>query len=126
MYIDDNFPPPGFRLAQVMRVLSDLEPKDLAAIIDGGIAILDARAGDPDLEPEDDRCPAGEDHLIAGPIAQRAEWERWGKAWDPGNEDDAESDRRPVQYHFDQSRPVLEQTGSEDVFNYVRIGGFAS
>jgi hypothetical protein len=126
MYIDTTFPPPGHRLAQVMRVLADLEATDLAAIIEGGIAILDARAGDTDLEPEEDRCAAGDDHMIAGPIAQRADWERWGKAWDPGSEDDAESDRSPLQHHFDQSRPVVAQTGGEDVFNHVRVGQFHS
>ncbi len=126
MYMDTTFPPPGHRLAQVMRVLSDLEPKDLAAIIDGGIAILDQRAGDTDLEPEQDRCDAGEDHIIAGPVAQRAEWERWGSKWNPGSDDDAESERQPKQHHFDQSAPIAEPSDHDDVFCYVPIGRFHS
>lgn len=111
MYIDTTFPPPDARLAQAMRVLQGLDRDSLAAIIDGGIAILDARAGDTDLEPEDDRCPAGDDHMIAGPVAQREHWLPWANKWNPGSDDDAEDMRRPVQHHFDQTRPVLQPLG---------------
>lgn len=115
-----RFEPAG-PIGHVMRVLAGLAPADLAAIIDGGIAILDARAGDTDLEPEEDRCEVGEDHIIAGPVAMRAEWQRWGSTWNPGSDDDAESDQMPRQHHFDQSRPLMEGQEEEDVCGPIRV-----
>ena len=147
MYLDTDFPP-GVRLAQFMRVASDLDQVEIGVAIDTLIARLDAAAGDPDIEdggddepsgderdasfpewqprgrrsptfafgtdaalnhedaeeddhaeqddePEDDgedRCYAGDDHMIAGPVYNRNLWER--DTWAIGDDADAERSRQ--------------------------------
>ncbi len=53
MYIDSTFPPPDYRLAQVMRVFEALDRDTLAAVIERGIDRLDLYDGDPDIEDDD-------------------------------------------------------------------------
>lgn len=50
---------------------------------------MDHLSGDPDLEDDDcDRCVAGDDHMIAGPVIQREWWYGCGQAI--GDDTDAE------------------------------------
>jgi len=58
MFHDTTFPPPDGRLAGLMRELNALAPDDIGAAIDAMIANLDARDGDPDLEPTGDERDA--------------------------------------------------------------------
>lgn len=61
-----------------------------------------------DDEPEDsdsDRCAAGDDHMIAGAVAQRDLWFRYGHI-ETGDEVDAEASC-PPSYMVDQTRPLF-------------------
>ncbi len=145
-----HFEPTG-RLAQFMRVASDLDQVEIGFAIDTLIGRLDDAAGDPDLEdggdtepngderdasfPEwrewardvpvfekgmrsaldhedaedsdDDRCYAGDDHMIAGPVYQREWWDR--HCWEIGDDVDAEPTYRrnpSPTYRLDQRRPI--------------------
>jgi hypothetical protein len=53
--------------------------------IESLIAVLDAMDGDPDLEPEEDRCAAYDDNPRPLPIPFAC--------WGPGDPDDAEPDQ---------------------------------
>ncbi len=60
MYHFGNIPPiePQGRLAAFARLLNDFDPDELGLAIDLAIARLDARDGDPDLEPNGDERDA--------------------------------------------------------------------
>ena len=107
---------PERRRQRFTRLVSLFEPGEIEAAVDALIAYLDSRAGDPDLEPEQDRCYDGDNHMIAGPVYQRDHWERDVRYGDQiGDDDDAEHGSRrsrvPV-YGVDQSRPKQSGVGS--------------
>lgn len=56
MYMDTNFPPGAGRLARFLRLVAHFERDEIEAATDGLIALLDARDGDPDLEPDGDEA----------------------------------------------------------------------
>ena len=66
MYLDTDFPP-GVRLAQFMRVASDLDQVEIGVAIDTLIARLDAAAGDPDMEDGGDDEPSGDERDASFP-----------------------------------------------------------
>jgi hypothetical protein len=57
---------------------------ELGDMVEALIAQMDALEGDPDLEPEEDRCEAGDDMVAAGPIVDT------GRDLGPGDECDCE------------------------------------
>lgn len=63
---------------------------------------------DPAEHDDSDRCEAGDDHMIAGPVTWRAGWERWDQftGAKPGDDDDHEPSRSP-DYHVDQTRDLI-------------------
>ncbi|WP_267395273.1 MULTISPECIES: hypothetical protein [unclassified Sphingomonas] len=56
----------------------------------GGYPTEDIEQDDPGEDDDSDRCTAGDDHMIAGPVAMR-EW--WQDARNPGDEIDGEIER---------------------------------
>lgn len=130
MHMEKITPPPSSpRVAALLRTVALFERDDIESAVDSLIALLDARDGDADLEPNgdeldaswpeaervrfalnrdlaafhedaeeddaaeddgEDRCEAGDDHMVAGPVAQLEWWNphvRSGRAI--GDEDDA-------------------------------------
>lgn len=69
-------PLPLSLLSQSLPMLSRHELED---VVERLIDELDRRDGDPDLEPEEDCCAAGDDGC--GPVKQQGHV-LWGSAWD--------------------------------------------
>jgi hypothetical protein len=86
--------PPIASVALHPAFLPMLSRATLEGIVDAAIAELDRRDGDPDREPEEDRCAAGDD-LVGIPAFSDKR---------PGDPDDAEldEDREP---DFDNENP---------------------
>lgn len=51
-----------------IRLLAGMPTKVLELLAEAVIGELDSRMGDPDLEPEEDRCLAGDDAVFSGPV----------------------------------------------------------
>lgn len=60
-----------------------LDTVTISRIIEQLIDELDRRSGDPDLEPDDDRCAAGDDGVFSGLVFLHASATRW-----PGSDDE--------------------------------------
>ena len=61
-----------------------------ARVLPEGLQNEDSEEDDAPEDDDSDRCAAGDDDMIAGPVAQREQWDRWGRTDSPGSEDDVE------------------------------------
>jgi hypothetical protein len=67
-----------------------------------------------DEDDDSDRCAAGDDHMIAGPVMQRAFWQKHDErtGCDIGDADDRE-DNTPPAWQIDQTRPLYLLPGND-------------
>jgi len=80
------------RLKRLAKLFAAFDRHDMEAGVDLLLAEMDAQDGDTDREPEEDRCEAGDDTMMAGPVADRGRWWDTELRWrdSPGSDDDAE------------------------------------
>ena len=129
MYIDTTFPPEvSGRLAQFMRMVDAFERNEIEAAVDGLIAVLDARDGDPDREDDHlgavmmhaDGSDATFDHFAAA--HPECVNEGNGDEHDTGSAEDEEQTGFALQYRGDGPGCIISDAAE---YAYIEQGNGA-
>jgi hypothetical protein len=122
---------PRQRAARLARIFSRFDRADLALAAELSIELMDRLEPDPDLEPEEDMCLAGDDNMVAGPVMERGRWlDNWQhtRTLDIGAIEDGEPDeprgrrqfRDRLRSHGYQPQRFSDGRGGSFIRRYVR------